>query len=92
MGERILGVPLGELRRNRTSVKWRAHEPDVLPLFIAEMDAAPCPAVVTAVSAAMARGDTGYSWPHPYAAALSSFAASTWGRSTRSRQRVWPTC
>lgn len=79
MGEQILGVPLHELRRDRTSVKWRAHPSDVLPLFIAEMDAAPCPAVVEAVGAAMARGDTGYAWSLPYAAELASFARDEWG-------------
>ena len=33
---------------------------DVIPMWIAEMDCAPCPAVVDAVSAAVSRGDTGY--------------------------------
>lgn len=79
MGQRIFDVSLDELRRSRTSVKWRAHAPDVLPLFIAEMDAAPCPAVVDAVTSAVARGDTGYAWSVPYAAACSSFADAEWG-------------
>ncbi len=76
---RILGVPLDELRRDRTSVKWRLFPEDVLPLWVAEMDAAPCPAVVEAVTAAVQRGDTGYTWAPPYAAALSRFAADSWG-------------
>lgn len=79
MGQRIFDVSLDELRRSRTSVKWRAHAPDVLPLFIAEMDAAPCPAVVDAVTSAVARGDTGYAWSLPYAAACASFADAEWG-------------
>ncbi|MEO6997258.1 MAG: aminotransferase class I/II-fold pyridoxal phosphate-dependent enzyme [Terracoccus sp.] len=79
MGHRILDVSLDELRRSRTSVKWRAHPADVLPLFIAEMDAAPCPAVVDAVTSAVARGDTGYAWSLPYAAACASFADAEWG-------------
>ena len=79
MGHRILDVSPDELRRSRTSVKWSAHAPDVLPLFIAEMDAAPCPAVVDAVTAAVARGDTGYAWTLPYAAAYASFADVEWG-------------
>ena len=75
----ILGVPLDELRRDRTSVKWRLFPEDVLPLWVAEMDAAPCPAVVEAVTAAVERGDTGYTWPKPYAAALARYARDTWG-------------
>lgn len=79
MGQRIFDVHLDDLRRSRTSVKWRAYPPDVLPLFIAEMDAAPCPAVVDAVTSAVARGDTGYAWSRPYASACASFADAEWG-------------
>lgn len=75
----ILGVPLDVLRRDRTSVKWRLFPDDVLPLWVAEMDAAPCPAVVEAVTSAVRRGDTGYAWPPPYAAALARFAHDSWG-------------
>ena len=66
-------------RRDRTSVKWVAYPPDVLPLWVAEMDAAPCPAVVDAVTAAMRRGDTGYGWGPRYAEAVARFADATWG-------------
>src|SRR6478735_7591024 len=85
MGERhedsatILGVPLADLRRDRTSVKWGRYEPDVIPMWIAEMDCAPCPAVVDAVSAAVARGDTGYALTQEYAAEIAAFAADEWG-------------
>lgn len=79
MSPRILDVSLEDLRRDRTSVKWRVHDPDVLPLWIAEMDARPCPAVVEAVGAAVGRGDTGYAWTGPYAAGLASFAEAEWG-------------
>ena len=68
-----------ELRRDRTSVKWVAYPPDVLPLWVAEMDVDPCPAVVDAVSAAMRRGDTGYGWGPRYAAAVARYANDTWG-------------
>ncbi|GAB3071784.1 aminotransferase class I/II-fold pyridoxal phosphate-dependent enzyme [Intrasporangium mesophilum] len=78
MGERILGASLDGLRRDRTSVKWRRYGPDVIPLWIAEMDSAPCPAVVDAVSAAVRRGDTGYAMTDAYAAALASFAEAEW--------------
>lgn len=74
----ILGVPLDDLRRDRTSVKWRLFPADVLPLWVAEMDASPCEAVVEAVTAAVRRGDTGYTWAPPYAAALGRFARDTW--------------
>jgi cystathionine beta-lyase len=68
-----------ELRRDRTSAKWMAFGPDVLPLWVAEMDAAPCPAVVDAVTAAVRRGDTGYGWGPRYAAAVARYASTTWG-------------
>ena len=70
-------LPLTELR-TRTSIKWRAFEPDVLPLWVAEMDCAPAPAVVDALSEAIARGDTGYPAGNAYAEALSEFAADRW--------------
>lgn len=75
----ILGAGEPELRRDRTSVKWVAYPPEVLPLWVAEMDAAPCPAVVDAVTAAMARGDTGYGWGPRYAAAVARYAHEAWG-------------
>lgn len=76
---RILGQSFDELRATRTSVKWRFHEPDVLPVWVAEMDARPCDPVVEAVTAAIARGDTGYSWAPPYARAFAAFAERRWG-------------
>ena len=79
MAPRILDVPLDTLRRERTSIKWRRYGDDVLPLWIAEMDARPCPAVVEAVTAAMTRGDTGYAGDEGYAAALAELAAAEWG-------------
>jgi cystathionine beta-lyase len=74
----ILGASLDDLRRDRTSVKWRRYGPEVLPLWIAEMDALPCPAVVDAVSEAMRRGDTGYAWTDDYAEAFADHAEATW--------------
>ncbi|KRE62867.1 aminotransferase class I/II-fold pyridoxal phosphate-dependent enzyme [Nostocoides sp. Soil756] len=78
MSTPILGATEAELRRDRTSVKWLAYEPDVLPLWVAEMDARPCPAVVDAVSAAMARGDTGYGWGPRYAGEIARYARDVW--------------
>jgi cystathionine beta-lyase len=79
MPEPILGASLDDLRRDRTSVKWRRYDPDVLPLWIAEMDARPCRAVVDAVDAALHRGDTGYAWTDVYAEAFAEHAQDAWG-------------
>jgi cystathionine beta-lyase len=43
--ERILGGSWDEQRQRRTSIKWSLWGPEVLPVWVAEMDAAPCPAV-----------------------------------------------
>jgi cysteine-S-conjugate beta-lyase len=69
---------LAELRQ-RTSMKWRRYPDDVLPLWVAEMDATPVPAVVEVVTDAMARGDTGYPVTRPYVEALATFAEERWG-------------
>jgi cysteine-S-conjugate beta-lyase len=82
MSPHILDVPLDVLRRDRTSIKWRRYDPDVLPLWIAEMDTRPCPAVADAVTSAMSRGDTGYAGDEGYAAALAELAEAEWGWST----------
>jgi len=55
----IFDIPLENLRRRR-SIKWARFAPDVLPLFVAEMDAKPVPAVVDVLSRMVAEGDTGY--------------------------------
>ncbi|MGI8947987.1 MAG: MalY/PatB family protein [Ornithinimicrobium sp.] len=71
-------VSLDQLRQ-RTSMKWRAHPGDVLPLWVAEMDALPAEPVVTALHDALARGDTGYPAGRGYAEALAEFASRRWG-------------
>lgn len=75
---RILGADLATNRR-RTSVKWRAFPPEVLPLWVAEMDALLAPAVVAEVRDLIERGDTGYAWPGPYVEAFAGFADRLWG-------------
>ncbi|HET7399049.1 MAG TPA: aminotransferase class I/II-fold pyridoxal phosphate-dependent enzyme [Intrasporangium sp.] len=75
----LLAGSAEDLRRCHTSLKWRLYPADVLPVWVAEMDAAPCPAVVDAVTGAVRRGDTGYAWPGPYAAAFARFARDEWG-------------
>jgi cystathionine beta-lyase len=65
--------------RTRTSMKWRAFDPDVLPLWVAEMDVALAPPVRDALLAAVAAGDTGYPFGTGYAEALAGFARERWG-------------
>lgn len=64
--------------RTRTSLKWREHGPDVLPLWVAEMDVTPADAVVDALGRAIAAGDTGYPHGNDYAEAFADFAAARW--------------
>lgn len=65
--------------RQRTSQKWRSYPPDVLPLFVAEMDVPLAGPVVEALTTAVSRGDTGYPAGAGYAEALAGFAADRWG-------------
>ncbi|MDX2677899.1 MalY/PatB family protein [Streptomyces soliscabiei] len=65
--------------RCRTSMKWRTHPADVLPLWVAEMDVPLAEPVVRAVTEALALGDTGYPAGTAYAEALAGFAAKRWG-------------
>lgn len=65
--------------RTRRSIKWRAFDPDVLPLWIAEMDAALAPAVTEALATAVRNGDTGYPNSIDLAPAFSDFAADHFG-------------
>jgi len=69
---------LPDLRR-RTSMKWRVHPDDVLPLWVAEMDAALAEPVIRAVEGAMRLGDTGYPRGSAYQEAFADFAEERWG-------------
>lgn len=71
-------VPLERLR-TRTSMKWQQYPPDVLPLWVAEMDVDVAEPVTEAVCAAMRAGDTGYPQGYAYAEAYSAFASERWG-------------
>ncbi|HKU68080.1 MAG TPA: aminotransferase class I/II-fold pyridoxal phosphate-dependent enzyme [Candidatus Baltobacteraceae bacterium] len=68
-------VPLDTLRL-RTSEKWRAYPPDVLPAWVAEMDFALAPPIRAALERALDLGDTGYAWPGELATAFAQFAAA----------------
>ncbi|WP_149549008.1 MalY/PatB family protein [Streptomyces marokkonensis] len=68
---------LDRLRR-RTSMKWRTHPEDVLPLWVAEMDVPLAEPIVRTVTEAMELGDTGYPAGSAYAEALAAFAGKRW--------------
>jgi cysteine-S-conjugate beta-lyase len=74
--------PLEELSveqlRERSSMKWRAHPADVLPLWVAEMDVRLAPTVAEALHRAVDIGDTGYPYGRGYAVAVSEFASQRW--------------
>ncbi|MFD7234416.1 MalY/PatB family protein [Streptomyces syringium] len=71
-------LSLDELRL-RTSAKWRTYPPDVLPLWLAEMDVPLAEPVARALVDAVALGDTGYPEGTGYAEALDAFARERWG-------------
>jgi cystathionine beta-lyase len=66
--------------RQRTSLKWQHYGPDVLPLWVAEMDVLPAPEIVEALTHAIRTGDTGYPGSgSTYAEAFAAFAEQRWG-------------
>ncbi len=71
-------LTLDDLRR-RTSIKWTRYDPDVLPLWVAEMDVALAPPVREALERAVRDGDTGYVGSAPYPEAFAAFAERRWG-------------
>lgn len=77
----IFDIPLDQLRTRR-SIKWARFEPDVLPMFVAEMDARPIPAVVETLSRMITAGDTGYPELPDYQEAFAGFAHDVWGWET----------
>lgn len=70
-----------ESLRRRSSEKWGTFPPDVLPMFVAEMDFPLAPEIKAALQEAIEAGDTGYVNPHDTraAAAFAGFAQHTWG-------------
>jgi cystathionine beta-lyase len=75
----LQALPLDQLRL-RSSTKWRKYPPEVLPLFVAETDFAPAPAIGRALARAVEIGDTGYTPPDPgIAPAYSDFAMRRFG-------------
>ncbi|MEU7845872.1 aminotransferase class I/II-fold pyridoxal phosphate-dependent enzyme [Micromonospora parva] len=82
-GVRTAVNPLRQLTidqlRQRTSLKWREHPDDVLPLWVAEMDVPLAEPVALAITDAVARGDSGYTAGTAYPQALAEFARRRWG-------------
>lgn len=74
----IFDLTLDELRR-RSSIKWVRFEPDVLPMFVAEMDCAIAPAVKRRLQRALRDSDTGYPELPLYQEAFAGFASDMWG-------------
>lgn len=71
-------IALADLRQ-RTSIKWQYFGPDVIPLWVAEMDVTPADAIQRAVERAMRSGDTGYTWGTAYGEAAARFSDARWG-------------
>lgn len=77
MSNTIFNLDLAELRTRR-SMKWSQYGPEVLPLWVAEMDCRPAPAVAEILTDAIQRGDTGYPTGTPYEHAMARYAAQHW--------------
>jgi cysteine-S-conjugate beta-lyase len=75
---RLGSCSLDQLRK-RTSLKWRAYPPDVLPAFVAEMDFDLAEPIVAAATAAIAAGDCGYGHKGELGEAFASFAGKRLG-------------
>ena len=87
----LTALPLDELRQ-RSSTKWRRYPEKVLPLFVAETDFAPAPAITRALMRAVELGDTGYTPPDPgIARAFAGFAQRRFGWAV-DPERVRTTC
>lgn len=64
--------------QGRTSAKWRMYEPDVLPMWIAEMDFPLAEPITRALHRAVETGDVGYRWAAGLPESLSRYAADRW--------------
>ena len=72
--------PVQHIRGIRTSIKWTRYRPDVLPLFVAEMDFGIAPGIADALVERVRSSDLGYlDGPGPLAPAFARFARERWG-------------
>ncbi len=76
--------------RERTSAKWRQYDPDVLPLFVAEMDVPLADPVREALERAIRIGDSGYPGSTPYRESFVDFAQARWAWPTLDVRHVTP--
>lgn len=60
-------------------MKWRRYGPDVLPLWVAEMDVTLPAAITNAIVDAVEAGDTGYPEGTQYQEAFAEMARARWG-------------
>jgi cystathionine beta-lyase len=73
-------VSVFDALRTRTSEKYTAFPPDVLPMFVAEMDSALAEPVRDALVRAVTDGDTGYvGHGRALPEAFTTFASDRWG-------------
>ncbi|WP_062070693.1 MalY/PatB family protein [Demequina sediminicola] len=73
----LTSLTLAQLRE-RTSMKWRRYDPDVLPLWVAEMDVELAAPIRDELNRAVTGGDLGYASGTSYKEALSEFAKDRW--------------
>ncbi|NLT30493.1 MAG: aminotransferase class I/II-fold pyridoxal phosphate-dependent enzyme [Propionibacterium sp.] len=69
-------------------MKWRRYDPDVLPLWVAEMDVDLAEPVTEAMIAAIRNGDTGYPDGPRYEQAWAQYSARQWGYAPEVDQMV----
>ncbi len=65
--------------RHRSSIKWQEYPPDVLPLWVAEMDVRIAAPIARVLTETINSGDLGYPHGTAYAEAYADFAAVAWG-------------
>ena len=67
-----------DILSQRTSMKWTRFAPDVLPMWVAEMDVLSPPGVRRAMQHVLEIGDLGYPGYDSLPRAFADFAAATW--------------
>ena len=73
-------VSVLDAQRTRTSEKYTAYPPEVLPMFVAEMDSVPAEPVREALERAIRNGDTGYvGHTRVLPGVFADFAGRRWG-------------
>jgi len=70
-------VPYERLRQ-RTSIKWQHYAPDVLPMWVAEMDVDLADPIREALERAVRDSDTGYPGSTPFVESFVDFASARW--------------